>query len=148
MVFHGLRNRGPLKDLNDSKLIVYESKWFPWPSRINSIPFRIFRGSLFPKTVRNFFCCSLQQIGSSSILCRRYVSKYLRFRWCSTWYDTQDDDSIALRGNPSYAKTCVSGGLTCLLVDSVCLFFWTNSKTGDEESQCTYTRCSKEAVGK
>ena len=26
----GLQNRGRLKDLNDSKLIVYESKWFPY----------------------------------------------------------------------------------------------------------------------
>ena len=47
----GLRNRGTLKNLNDSKLIVYESKWFPWPSRINFIPFRIFRGPLFHKPV-------------------------------------------------------------------------------------------------
>ena len=39
-----LQNRGPVKDLNDSKLIVHESKWFPWSSRINFIPFRIFRG--------------------------------------------------------------------------------------------------------
>ena len=42
---------GDLKDLNDSKLIVNESKWFPWSSRINSIPFRIFRGPLFHKPV-------------------------------------------------------------------------------------------------
>ena len=27
----------------------YESKWFPWSSRINFIPFRIFRGPLFHK---------------------------------------------------------------------------------------------------
>ena len=47
----GLRNRGHLKDQNDSKLIVYESKWFPWSSRINFIPFRIFRGPLFHKPV-------------------------------------------------------------------------------------------------
>mgnify|MGYP006975437472 CR=1 FL=1 len=47
----GLRNRGPLKDLKDSKLIVYESKWFPWSSRINLIPFKIFRGPLFHKLV-------------------------------------------------------------------------------------------------
>ena len=45
----GLRNRGPLKDLNDSKWIAYESKWFPWSSWINFIPFRIFRGPLFRK---------------------------------------------------------------------------------------------------
>ena len=47
----GLRNRGTLKDLNDSKLIVYESKWDPWSSRINFLPFRIFRGPLFHKPV-------------------------------------------------------------------------------------------------
>ena len=53
----GLRDRGPLKDLNDSKLIVYESKWFPWSSRINFIPFRIFWGPLFhkPVTAGTFF---------------------------------------------------------------------------------------------
>ena len=47
----GLWNRGPLKDLNDFKLIVYECKWFPWSSRINFLPFRIFRGPLFHKPV-------------------------------------------------------------------------------------------------
>ena len=41
-----MRNRGPLKDLDDSKLIVYESKWFPWSSRINFI---LFRGPIFHK---------------------------------------------------------------------------------------------------
>ena len=57
----GFRNRGPLKDLNVSKLIVHESKWFPWSSRINLIPFRIFRGSLFykPATSKKLFCCFL-----------------------------------------------------------------------------------------
>ena len=45
------------KDLNDSKLIEYESKWFPWSSMINCIPFRIFRSPLFhkPVTGRDFF---------------------------------------------------------------------------------------------
>ena len=51
----GLRNRGTMKDLNDSKLIVYETKWFPWSSRINFIPFRIFRGPLFCKLVTSLF---------------------------------------------------------------------------------------------
>ena len=44
-----LRSRRHLKDLNDSKLFVYESKWFTWSSRINLIPFKIFRCSLFHK---------------------------------------------------------------------------------------------------
>ena len=51
----GMRNsRGPLKDLNDSKLI-------------NFIPFRIFRGPQFhkPVTRQDFYCCFLQQTGSS-----------------------------------------------------------------------------------
>ena len=39
----GLQNRG------HSKLIVYESKWFPCSFRINLMPFRIFRGPLFHK---------------------------------------------------------------------------------------------------
>ena len=47
-----------------------------------------------------------------SILCSRYVSKYLRFRWCSTWYDTQDDDSIALRGNHHMRKHVLVGDLS------------------------------------
>ena len=59
--------------MNDSKLIVYESKCFPWPSRINFIPFRIFRGALFQKPITGqelFFCCFLQQTGSMFLLCR------------------------------------------------------------------------------
>ena len=47
----GLKNRGPLKDLKDSKLILNESKLFPWSSRINLMPFRIFWGPLFYKPV-------------------------------------------------------------------------------------------------
>ena len=64
------QNRGPLKDLNDSKLIVYESKWFPWSFRINFIPFRIFRGPLFHKTItgQQLFFCFLQQTDSSNML--------------------------------------------------------------------------------
>ena len=46
-----LQNRGPPMDLNDSKLILHEFKWFPWSSRINFIPFRIFRGPLIHKPV-------------------------------------------------------------------------------------------------
>ena len=42
-----MQNIDPLKDLNDYKLIVYESKLFPRSSRINFIPFRIFRGPIF-----------------------------------------------------------------------------------------------------
>ena len=53
----GLQNRGPLKDLNDFRLIVCESKWFPWSSRINFIPFRIFRGPLFHKPVTGQELC-------------------------------------------------------------------------------------------
>ena len=45
----GLKSRGPLKDLKDSKLILNEL--FPWSSRISLVPFRTFRGLLFPKTV-------------------------------------------------------------------------------------------------
>ena len=47
----GLRSRGPLKDLKDSELILNESKLFPWSSRISLVPFRTFRGPLFPKPV-------------------------------------------------------------------------------------------------
>ena len=47
--FTGLRK--PLKDLNDSKLIWYESKWFLWSSRINFIPFRIIFDSFSKNSV-------------------------------------------------------------------------------------------------
>ena len=47
----GLRSRGPLKELKDSKLILKESKLFPWSSRFSLVPFRTFRGPLFPKPV-------------------------------------------------------------------------------------------------
>ena len=44
-------SRGPLKDLKDSKLILNESTLFPLLSRISFVPFRTFRGPLFPKLV-------------------------------------------------------------------------------------------------
>ena len=47
----GLWSRGPLKDLKDSKLILNESKLFPLSSRVSLVPFRTFRGPLFPKLV-------------------------------------------------------------------------------------------------
>ena len=46
-----MRSRGPLKDLKGSKLILNVSKLFPWSSRISLVPFRTFRGPLFPKPV-------------------------------------------------------------------------------------------------
>ena len=46
-----MRSRGPLKDLKDSKLILNASKLFPFSFRISLVPFRTFRGPLFPKTV-------------------------------------------------------------------------------------------------
>ena len=61
-----------------------------------------------------------------SILCSRYVSKYLRFRWCSTWYDTQDDDSIALRGNHHMQKHVLAGDLS---VDWLSLFVFVDAFT-------------------
>ena len=39
----GLFSMGPLKDLKDFKLILNESKLFPWWSKISSIPLRILR---------------------------------------------------------------------------------------------------------
>ena len=62
-----LMSRGPLKDLKDSKLILNESKLFPWSSRISLVPFRTFRGPLFPKPVtgQELFCRFLQQTSSS-----------------------------------------------------------------------------------
>ena len=67
----GLQNRRPLKDLNDSKMVAYESKRFPWPSRINFMPFRIFRGPLFYKQVTGsgtFFAVSYSKLALAKIL--------------------------------------------------------------------------------
>ena len=47
----GLWSRGPLKDLKDSKLILNESKLFPFSSRVTLVPFRTFRWPFFPKPV-------------------------------------------------------------------------------------------------
>ena len=120
----GFWSRGPLKDLKDSKLILNESKLFQWSSRISLVPFRAFRRPLLLKPVTGqelHFAVSYSKPAlAGSILCSRYVSKYLRFRWCSTWYDTQDDDSIALRGNHHMRKHVLVGGLVCWLTQFVC----------------------------
>ena len=65
----GLGSRGPLKDLKDSKLILNESKLFPWSSRISLVPFRTFRGPLFPKPVTGqelFFAISYSKLALTS----------------------------------------------------------------------------------
>ena len=59
----GLWSRGPLKDLMDSKLILNESKL---------IPFRISDGPYSPNQTRNYFCCFLQQTGSSHCYLRPF----------------------------------------------------------------------------
>ena len=62
----GFRSREPLKDLKDSKQILNESKLFPWSSRISLVPFRTFRGPLFPKPVTGqelFFAVSYSKLG-------------------------------------------------------------------------------------
>ena len=44
---------------------------FPWSSRISLVPFRTFRGPLFPKPVTGqelFFCRFLQQTGSNLVV--------------------------------------------------------------------------------
>ena len=61
----GLWSRGSLKDLKDSKLILNESKLFPLSSRISLVPFRTFRGPLFPKPVTGqelFFAVSYSKL--------------------------------------------------------------------------------------
>ena len=60
-----LWSRGPLKDLKDSKLILNESKLFPWSSRVSLVPFRTFTGPLFPKPVTGqelFFAVSYSKL--------------------------------------------------------------------------------------
>ena len=58
-----IQNRGPLKDLNDSKLIV----WVQVIPLIIQDQFYIFRGPLFhkPVTGQELFCCFLQQTSSN-----------------------------------------------------------------------------------
>ena len=63
-----LWSRGPLKDLKDFKLILNESNVFQWSSRISLVPFKTFRGPLFPKPVTGqelFFWHFLQQTRST-----------------------------------------------------------------------------------
>ena len=72
-----MRSRGPLKDLKDSKLILNESKLFPWSSRISLVPFRTFRRPLFPKPVTGqelFFVVSY----SKPALKHQLISEYAR----------------------------------------------------------------------
>ena len=47
----GLGNRGFLKVLNDTKLVLNEHKWLPYLFRINLVSFTTFRNPLFPKPV-------------------------------------------------------------------------------------------------
>ena len=65
----GLWNRGPLKDLNDSKLMspsVYPDHpgSLLYHSKSSGVPY-----STSQYLARNFFCCFLLQAGSSSSLC-------------------------------------------------------------------------------
>ena len=67
--------------LNYSKLIVYQSKWFPWSSRINFIPFKIFIGPLFHKTVTGqklflLFLTAKRHYTYTPILYKRYYLFY------------------------------------------------------------------------
>ena len=65
-----LWSRGPLKNLKDSKLNVNESKLFPWSSRISLVPFRTFRGPLFPKPITGqelFFAVSYSKPALASL---------------------------------------------------------------------------------
>ena len=54
-----------VKDLKDSKLILNDSKLFPYSSMISLVPFRTFRGPLFPKPVTGqelFFAISYSKL--------------------------------------------------------------------------------------
>ena len=76
----GLWIRGTLKDLKDSKLTLNESKLFPWSSRISLVPFRIFRGSLFPKPVTGqelFFGGSYSKLALNSSVKEAVLSQFL-----------------------------------------------------------------------
>ena len=61
----GLWNRGPLKHLNDSKLIVYESKSFSNPLIIKDQFYT--NQNLQIVTGQYFFLCFLQQTGSINL---------------------------------------------------------------------------------
>ena len=66
-----LWNRGPLKILNGIKLILDDQGNLLDSYTINLESFRSLRGPLFRKLVRTYFCCFLQQTGSSTccLLC-------------------------------------------------------------------------------
>jgi hypothetical protein len=77
---NGLRDMGPLKDLNDSKLIVYELNWFSSSSRINFTPFRIFRGPLFHKRVTGqelFFTLSFSKPALLTYMLHHVHTQYI-----------------------------------------------------------------------
>ena len=59
---------GPLKDLNDSKLILNESKLFPWSPKNSLVPFRTFR--IFHKPVT----------GQELLFCR-FTWKFTNYFW-------------------------------------------------------------------
>ena len=74
---------GHLKDLNDSKLIINESKLFPWSSRINLVPFRTFRGPLFPKPETGqelFLAVSYSKLAIVLILIEKSVATFVIFK--------------------------------------------------------------------
>ena len=85
----GLGSREPLKDLKDSKLILNESKLFPWSSMISLVPFRIFRGPLFPKPVTGqelFFAISYSKPALGCGNCWQKYGIYLRNQSDSYYY--------------------------------------------------------------
>ena len=74
-----------LKDLTDSKLILNEFKLFPCSSRISLVPFRTFRGPLFPKPVTGqdlFFAVSYSKPALRGKLISGHWVPLKRRLWC------------------------------------------------------------------
>ena len=101
-----------MTDLKGSKLILNESKLFPWSSRISLVPFRTFRGPLFPKPVT----------GQELFLAISYSKPALGKKWCvlakrksmesvvekvKTLSDNCTD-SIESLSNPAVLSCCLS----------------------------------------
>ena len=74
----GLWNRGPLKFLNDSKLILNQSMRSSWLSAINLALFRTFRGSWFhkPKTGQELFSQSMINQKDKPALVHKVISNF------------------------------------------------------------------------
>ena len=132
-------------------LYIYESKSFIWSSRINFIPFRIFRGPLFHKPVTSqelYFAVSYSKPALRSycqiyILCiepskahstqkeRSLKIMHTVVRWWKTaWIDFQENNDENVIDHPFYSSAhCVfnrghEGSTSSCFNSDFCAFQW------------------------